>query len=321
MQTLSARALAGQGACSSKAGPQITSRANKYLALTGSVRRGALAECWRRAEDASASGRRSGRCLGVLPSALPFSRAWGSLDRARAPAPPFRDTRARAGLKGSSLSSKGTITAPCGGDSLNSPGRVALVAVAALYATLIVVLPFGSIFVQAVAGGLGSIARAMAEPEFLHATKMTMTMALIAVPVNTAFGVLAALVLAGRRFAGRRLLLAAMDIPFSISPVVTGLMFVLLYGRTGLFAPLIARSGFQVVFALPGMALATMFVTLPFVVRELLPALEEKEGHEEEAAASLGAGRWRTFWEVTLPNVRWALLYGVILTNARAMGE
>lgn len=209
-----------------------------------------------------------------------------------------------------------------GGDqSVNTLGRGILVFLAVGYATLFVALPFASVFVQAFSKGAGPLFAAMREPEFLHAAKMTMAMAAIAVPINTVFGVLAALALVRTRVPFKRFWIGLLDVPFTISPIVTGLMFVLLYGRTGLFAPLLRRYGFQIVFALPGMALATLFVTLPFVVRELIPVLEELDAAEEEAAASLGAQPWRVFWDVTLPNVRWALLYGVILTNARAMGE
>ncbi|KAL6780978.1 SULP2 [Auxenochlorella protothecoides x Auxenochlorella symbiontica] len=186
---------------------------------------------------------------------------------------------------------------------------------------LIVILPFANVFVQAFSKGIGPFLAVLAEPEFRQAVKMTLLLSAVAVPINTVFGVLAALFLSRNRFRGKELLISFMDLPFAISPVVTGMMFVLLYGRSGLFAPLISRFGFNIVFAFPGMALATMFVTMPFVVRELMPVLEEMDIQEEEAATSLGASGWQTFWKVTLPNIRWGLLYGIILTNARAMGE
>lgn len=161
----------------------------------------------------------------------------------------------------------------------------------------------------------------MTDPDFLQAVKMTLLLSMVAVPLNTLFGVSAAIFLARNNFPGKIFAISLLDLPFSISPVVTGLMFVLLYGRKGLFAPLIAQSGFSIVFAFPGMALATLFVTMPFVVRELLPILEGMDLAEEEAARSLGATPLEVFWNVTLPNIRWGLLYGMILTNARAMGE
>lgn len=228
---------------------------------------------------------------------------------------------ARAAPGGGAMRPRAGLSQAGGGQRVNTLGRWVLVVIAVGYLGLVVLLPFASIFLQALAGGLGPLVRAMCEPEFVQALRMTLIMAAIAVPINTVFGVLAALVLVRGNVRWKRLFIALLDIPFTISPIVTGLMFVLLYGRTGLFAPLLARFGFQVVFALPGMALATLFVTLPFVVRELIPVLEELDAAEEEAAASLGAGRWRVFWDVTLPNIRWGLLYGIILTNARAMGE
>jgi sulfate transport system permease protein len=156
----------------------------------------------------------------------------------------------------------------------------------------------------------------MADPDFLQSVKMTLLLSAVAVPINTVFGVSAALLLARNEFPGKVFAITLLDLPFSISPVVTGMMFILLYGRKGLFAPLIAAHGFPIVFAFPGMALATLFVTMPFVVRELLPILEAMDMAEEEAARSLGASPWQVFWNVTLPNIRWGLLYGVILTNA-----
>lgn len=176
-------------------------------------------------------------------------------------------------------------------------------------------------FLQAFKDGPGPFFENITDPDFLQAVKMTLLLSAVAVPLNTAFGVAAALMLARNDFPGKVFAISLLDLPFSISPVVTGMMFVLLYGRKGIFAPLIAQYGFPIVFAFPGMALATLFVTLPFVVRELLPILEAMDMAEEEAARSLGASPLQVFWNVTLPNIRWGLLYGVILTNARAMGE
>lgn len=150
---------------------------------------------------------------------------------------------------------------------------------------------------------------------------MTLILAGVAVPLNTAFGTLAAILITRNEFPGKVLLLSLLDLPFSISPVVTGLMLTLLFGRTGLFAPLLRALKLNVVFAYPGMLLATMFVTLPFVIRELIPILENMDLSEEEAARCLGANDWQVFVNVTLPNIRWGLLYGLILCNARAMGE
>lgn len=207
------------------------------------------------------------------------------------------------------------------GEPVDTPGKAALVGVAVAYVAAIVIIPFIAVFVQAFSNGLTPFVEHLLEPDFLQAVKMTLLLALVAVPVNTVFGVTAAIFLSRNDFPGKVVAISILDLPFSISPVVTGMMFVLLYGRNGLFAPLIKTFGFQIIFAFPGMALATMFVTMPFVVRELLPILEQLDPAEEEAARSLGASDWEVFWNVTLPNIKWGLLYGVILTNARAMGE
>lgn len=207
------------------------------------------------------------------------------------------------------------------GRNVETTGQKALLGVAVAYMLLVVILPFGNIFVQAFINGPGPFFETLVDPDFLQAVKMTLLLAAVAVPINTVFGVSAAIFLARNDFRGKEFLIALLDLPFSISPVVTGMMLILLYGRNGLFAPLIAKFGFSVVFAFPGMALATLFVTMPFVVRELLPILEAMDMAEEEAALSLGANSWQVFWNVTLPNIRWGLLYGIILTNARAMGE
>ncbi|GAB4813199.1 hypothetical protein N2152v2_000245 [Parachlorella kessleri] len=212
---------------------------------------------------------------------------------------------------------------------VDTPTKAVLVGVALGYIALVVLIPFVAVFVQAFANGLGPFFEHISEPDFLQAVKMTLLLALVAVPINTAFGTAAAIFLARNDFPGRVVAISILDLPFSISPVVTGMMFVLLYGRKGLFAPLIQQFGFPIIFAFPGMALATMFVTLPFVARELLPILEQMDPAEEEAARSLGANEWEVFWNVTVPNIKWGLLYGVILTNAlrfsrlpqRAMGE
>lgn len=207
------------------------------------------------------------------------------------------------------------------GAPVDSPIARCLVGTALLYITLIVLLPFFNVFIQAFASGIPGFLEHLWDPDFLHAVKLTLMLAAAAVPLNTLFGVVAAINITRNEFPGKVFLLSLLDLPFSISPVVTGLMLTLLYGRNGWFGPFLDSIGFSVVFAFPGMALATMFVTLPFVVRELIPVLERMDLSQEEAARTLGANDFQVFWEVTLPNIRWALLYGVILTNARAMGE
>lgn len=204
---------------------------------------------------------------------------------------------------------------------VDTPAKMLLVGIAVTYMGLIVIFPFANVFYEAFRNGLSPFLDTITDPDFLQAVKMTLLLSAVAVPINTAFGIGAALMLARNEFPGKSFAISVLDLPFSISPVVTGLMFVLLYGRKGLFAPLIAKFGFPVVFAFPGMALATLFVTMPFVVRELLPILEQMDMAEEEAARSLGASPLQVFWNVTLPNIRWGLMYGIILTNARAMGE
>lgn len=199
--------------------------------------------------------------------------------------------------------------------------KPALIAGVLFYLALILFIPALSIFVTAFGDGIGPFLENLTEREFVTASVLTVLAAVIAVPLNTVFGLCAAWAIARKRFRGRTLLLSILDLPFSISPVVAGLMIVLLYGRNGWFGPVLQAVDFKVVFAFPGIALATIFITLPFVAREVIPALEEAGFDQEEAAKTLGASEWQTFWRVTLPTVRWSLLYGVILTNARAMGE
>ncbi|GLI66057.1 hypothetical protein VaNZ11_009772 [Volvox africanus] len=202
----------------------------------------------------------------------------------------------------------------------NWPKRI-LVGLAVGYIALVVLVPFFNVFFQAFAKGIIPFLEHCLDPDFLHALKMTLLLALVTVPLNTVFGTVAAINLTRNEFPGKVFLMSLLDLPFSISPVVTGLMLTLLYGRSGWFAALLRETGISVVFAFTGMALATMFVTLPFVVRELIPILENMDLSQEEAARTLGANDWQVFWTVTLPNIRWGLLYGVILCNARAMGE
>ena len=208
-----------------------------------------------------------------------------------------------------------------GGKEVDTVGKRIMVGVAVTYIFLIVIFPFANVFIEAFRNGPTPFFETLTDPDFLQAVKMTLLLSAVAVPINTVFGISAALLLARNDFPAKPFVISILDLPFSISPVVTGMMLVLLYGRKGLFAPLIAQYGFPIVFAFPGMALATLFVTMPFVVRELLPILEQMDLAEEEAAVSLGASPLQTFWNVTLPNIRWGILYGVILTNARAMGE
>ncbi|NES96862.1 MAG: sulfate ABC transporter permease subunit CysW [Desertifilum sp. SIO1I2] len=199
--------------------------------------------------------------------------------------------------------------------------KYVLIGIALLYLALVLLIPAVNVFVQAFQGGIGVFFQALQTPDFIHAAQLTLIIAAIVVPLNTIFGLCAAWAIARHRFPGRALAISIIDLPFSISPVVAGLMIVLLYGRNGWLGPILEAANFRVIFALPGMIIATAFVTLPFVAREVIPVLEEVGTDQEEAARTLGAKDWEIFWRVTLPNIRWGLLYGVILTNARAMGE
>ncbi|MEA5519324.1 sulfate ABC transporter permease subunit CysW [Limnoraphis robusta] len=201
------------------------------------------------------------------------------------------------------------------------PIQAVLIAIALVYLALILFIPAVAVFYEAFHKGIGQFLTAASGREFIHAAQMTLIIAAIVVPFCTIFGTCAALVLARNNFPGRTLLISILDLPFAISPVVAGLMIVLLYGSNGWFAPVLKALNIQVLFSLPGMVMATLFVTLPFVAREVLPVLEEIGTEQEEAAHTLGANEWQTFWRVTLPNIKWGLLYGVLLTNARAMGE
>ncbi|WP_414755808.1 sulfate ABC transporter permease subunit CysW [Anabaena sp. CCY 9910] len=196
-----------------------------------------------------------------------------------------------------------------------------LIFVAIAYLALIQYIPAINVFVQAFSKGIGPFFENLTRSDFLSAARLTVLLALIAVPLNTVFGLCAAWAIARHKFPGRALVLSIIDLPFSISPVVAGLMLVLLYGRNGWFGPLLEGNDIRIIFAFPGMVLATAFVSMPFVAREVIPVLEEFGKDQEEAAKTLGANEWQTFWRVTLPGIRWGLLYGVILTNARAMGE
>jgi sulfate/thiosulfate transport system permease protein len=196
-----------------------------------------------------------------------------------------------------------------------------LIGAAIVYLFLVMFLPALNVFVQAFSGGVGAFFSNLTAPDFTYAVWLTLVITLIVVPINTVFGLCAAWAIARNQFPGRTLLMSLLDLPFSISPVVSGLMIVLLYGRRGWFGPILEAIDLQVIFSLPGMVLATAFVTLPFVAREVIPVLEEIGSDQEEAARILGANDWQVFWRVTLPNIRWGLLYGLLLTNARSMGE
>ncbi|NJM46509.1 MAG: sulfate ABC transporter permease subunit CysW [Alkalinema sp. RU_4_3] len=196
-----------------------------------------------------------------------------------------------------------------------------LITIAIAFLSLIFYIPAINVFYQAFKGGVGPFLNNLGRPDFLYAVRLTVSLAAIAVPLNVVFGLCAAWAVTRRRFRGRALLLSIIDLPFSISPVVAGMMLILLYGRQGWFGDWLQRHGLNVIFAFPGMAMATIFVSMPFIAREIIPVLEECGKEQEEAAKTLGASSWQTFWLVTFPNIRWALLYGVILTNARAMGE
>ena len=197
-----------------------------------------------------------------------------------------------------------------------------LVAAAVGIVGLLIVVPLGSVFTEAFAEGPAAWWRALAhDPDTRHAIWLSLTVAPIAVAINTVFGIAAAWLVSRFRFPGRSLLITLCDVPFSVSPVVAGLALVLIFGRQGLLGPTLASLGWKVIFSWPGLVLATTFVTLPLVVRELIPVMEAIGPEEELAAVSLGASGWQVFTRVTLPNIRWALLHGIVLANARAMGE
>lgn len=201
------------------------------------------------------------------------------------------------------------------------PTRIILIGVALIFLLLFLILPIVAVFVEAFRKGTGEYLAALAEPDAWAAIRLTLLVAAISVPVNLIFGVAAAWAIAKFEFKGKALLTTLIDLPFSISPVISGLVFVLLFASHGLLGPWLESHNIQILFAVPGIVLATLFVTFPFVARELIPLMQEQGSGDEEAAISLGANGWQTFRYVTLPNIKWGLLYGVLLCNARAMGE
>jgi sulfate transport system permease protein len=199
--------------------------------------------------------------------------------------------------------------------------RWVLIATGVTFIAVVLVLPLISVFMEALRGGIATFFASVANKDTWQAVRLTLLVAGIAVPLNTVFGLAAAWAVAKFDFRGKSLLVTLIDLPFSVSPVISGLIYVLLYGANGWFGPFLKEWDIKVIFNVTGLVLATIFVTFPFVARELIPLMQEQGRDEEEAAISLGASGWRTFWHVTLPNVAWGLLYGVLLCNARAMGE
>jgi sulfate transport system permease protein len=215
----------------------------------------------------------------------------------------FQGSRARSGL----------------GDS--APARTALIGIALGFLVLFVVLPVVLVFSQALSNGFRAYVGAINEADTRDAIRLTLITAAVAVPLNLAFGIAASWLISKYRFRGKAALLSLIDLPFSVSPVISGLVYVLLLGSRGILGPWLEAHDLHVIFALPGIVLATTFVTFPFVAREVLPVMQELGSDEEEAALTLGAGGWQILWHVTLPKIRWGLMYGVVLCNARAMGE
>ncbi|MBL8469487.1 sulfate ABC transporter permease subunit CysW [Methyloversatilis discipulorum] len=196
-----------------------------------------------------------------------------------------------------------------------------IIAVSLTFFVLFLLMPLIAVFVEALRKGWDTYLAALVEPDALSAIKLTLIAAVIAVPLNLTFGVSAAWAITKFNFRGKHVLITLIDLPFSVSPVVAGLIYVLVFGAQGWFGPWLQEHDLKIIFAVPGIVLATMFVTVPFIARELIPLMQAQGKEEEEAAVVLGANGWQTFRHVTLPNIKWGLLYGVILTNARAMGE
>jgi sulfate transport system permease protein len=208
-------------------------------------------------------------------------------------------------------------------DARTEPGwiRRAIIALAIAFLVVFVVLPLVLVFSQAFSRGIGAYWKALTEPEAWSAIRLTLIVAAISVGTNLVFGMMAAWAIAKFEFRGKTMLISLIDLPFSVSPVISGLVFVLLFGAQGYFGPWVQANNIPILFAVPGIALATTFVTFPFVARALIPLMQEQGTQEEEAAISLGASGLQTFFRVTLPNIKWGVLYGVLLCNARAMGE
>lgn len=199
--------------------------------------------------------------------------------------------------------------------------RWTLTGIALAFLLLFLVLPLAAVFTEALRKGLGAYLEALKEPDAWSAIRLTLLTAAIAVPLNLVFGIAAAWCIAKYEFRGKAFLTTLVDLPFSVSPVVSGLVYVLVFGAQGWLGPWLAEHDIKIVFAVPGIVLATVFVTFPFIARELIPLMQAQGNEEEQAAIVLGATGWQTFWHVTLPNIKWGLIYGVILCNARAMGE
>ena len=199
--------------------------------------------------------------------------------------------------------------------------RRSLIGLALVFMFLFLVLPLAAVFTEALRKGLDAYLDALKEPDAWSAIRLTLITAAVAVPLNLEFGVAAAWAIAKYEFKGKSLLTTLVDLPFSVSPVVAGLIYVLMFGAQGWFGPWLQAHDIKIVFAVPGIILATVFVTFPFIARELIPLMQAQGSDEEQAAIVLGATGWQTFWRVTLPNIKWGLIYGVILCNARAMGE
>jgi sulfate/thiosulfate transport system permease protein len=205
--------------------------------------------------------------------------------------------------------------------SESSAVKGVLITITLLFLGLFLLFPLIVVFAEAFSRGFGYYWSSLIEPDAVAAIYLTLLVAAIAVPANLIFGIAAAWAIAKYEFRGKAFLITLIDLPFSVSPVIAGLIYVILFGAQGYLGPLLHSYGLQVIFAVPGIVLATIFVTFPFVARELIPLMQEQGTEEEEAGLSLGASGWQTFWRVTLPNVKWGLMYGVLLCNARAMGE
>ena len=203
----------------------------------------------------------------------------------------------------------------------NNIVRRVLIAIALIYMALFILLPLSAVFINGLNKGIAVYLKSLSDPDALSAIRLTVITALVAVPLNLVFGVAASWAIAKFDFWGKKILIALIDLPFTVSPVISGLIFVLLFGAQGLFGPWLTEHDIKIIFSVPGIVLATLFVTFPFVAREIIPLMQAQGADEETAAIILGANGWQTFFRVTLPNIKWGLLYGIILCNARAMGE